>query len=86
MSGDRVGIGVVWALALAGSVLALTLAPQDSRQLWLALTFGGSVLATFAVQLAVARADGYLVRAMASVVGAMVVVAVASGIAALSAL
>ena len=86
MSGDRVGIGVVWALALAGSVLALTLAPQDSRQLWLALTFGGSVLATFAVQLAVARADGYLVRAMASVVGAMAVVAVASGIAALSAL
>lgn len=86
MSRDRVGVGIVWALALVGSVVTLVVAPHDSRQLWLALTFGGSVLATFAVQLAVARADGYVVRAMASVAGAMIVVAVASGIAALAAL
>ncbi|QHC71015.1 hypothetical protein [Rathayibacter sp. VKM Ac-2801] len=81
MGRDRVGIGVVWALALAGSVLTLAIAAPESRQLWLALTFGGCVLATFAVQLAVARAEGYLLRAMTSVVGAMALIAVASGIA-----
>ncbi|AZZ55936.1 hypothetical protein [Rathayibacter iranicus] len=81
MSRDRLGIGVVWALALVGSVVTLAVAAPASRQLWLALTFGGCVLATFAVQLAVARADGYLVRAMTSIVGAMVLVAIASGIA-----
>ncbi|QHC59651.1 hypothetical protein [Rathayibacter sp. VKM Ac-2760] len=86
MGRDRVGIGAVWALALAGSIVTLVVAPSASQQLWLALTFGGCVLATFAVQLAVARADGYLVRTMTSVVGAMVVVAAGSGIAALSAL
>ncbi|MBF4461709.1 MULTISPECIES: hypothetical protein [unclassified Rathayibacter] len=83
MSRDRVGIGVVWALALAGSLVTLAVASDGSQQLWLGLTFGGCVLATFAVQLAVARADGYLVRTMTSVVGAMVIVAASSGIAAL---
>lgn len=84
MGRDRVGIGVVWALALLGSVAVLVLAEAGTRQTWLALTFGGCVLATFAVQLAVARADGYLFRAMMSVVGAMAVVAVAGGIAAIA--
>ena len=81
MSGDRVGVGIVWVLALAGSVVSLVLASPGSAQTWLALTFGGCVLATFAVQLAVARAEGYLLRAMTSIVGAMALVAVASGIA-----
>ena len=79
-------MAAVWVLALLGSVVTLVIAPAGSQQLWLALTFGGCVLATFAVQLAVAKADGYLVRTMTSVVGAMVVVAVASGIAALASL
>lgn len=79
-------MAAVWVLALLGSVVTLVIAPAASQQLWLALTFGGCVLATFAVQLAVAKADGYLVRTMTSVVGAMVVVAVASGIAALTSL
>ena len=79
-------MAAVWVLALLGSVVTLVISPAGSQQLWLALTFGGCVLATFAVQLAVAKADGYLVRTMTSVVGAMVVVAVASGIAALASL
>ncbi|AND15877.1 hypothetical protein [Rathayibacter tritici] len=81
MGRDRVGIGVVWVLALLGSAVTLTVSAAESRQLWLALTFGGCVLATFAVQLAVARAEGYLLRAMTSIVGAMALIAVASGIA-----
>ncbi|MWV50772.1 hypothetical protein GRS96_15990 [Rathayibacter sp. VKM Ac-2803] len=84
MSGDRVGVGIVWALALVGSVVTLVVAPAGSAQLWLALTFGGCVLATFAVQLAVARASGYLLRTMTSMVGAMVIVGLASGVAALA--
>ncbi|AJM77241.1 hypothetical protein [Rathayibacter toxicus] len=83
MGRDRAGIGLVWALAVVGSVVTLALAGEGSRQLWLGLTFGGCVLATFAVQLSVARADGYLARAMMSIIGAMVVIAVASGVAAL---
>ncbi|WP_127885971.1 hypothetical protein [Rathayibacter festucae] len=86
MGRDRAGVAAVWVLALLGSVVTLVIASPGSQQLWLALTFGGCVLATFAVQLAVAKADGYLVRTMTSVVGAMVVVAVASGIAALTSL
>jgi hypothetical protein len=84
MSRDRVGVGIVWALALVGSVVTLIAAPDGSAQLWLAMTFGGSVLATFAVQLAVARASGYLLRTMTSMIGAMVIVGVASAIAALA--
>lgn len=78
------GVGIVWALALVGSVLSLVVAPAGSAQLWLALTFGGCVLATFAVQLAVARASGYLLRTMTSMVGAMVIVGIATGIAVLA--
>ncbi|QHC67399.1 hypothetical protein Q0F99_02145 [Rathayibacter oskolensis] len=84
MSRDQVGVGIVWALALVGSVLSLVVAPAGSAQLWLALTFGGCVLATFAVQLAVARASGYLLRTMTSMVGAMVIVGIATGIAVLA--
>ncbi|SMH31868.1 hypothetical protein SAMN06295885_0646 [Rathayibacter oskolensis] len=86
MSSDRVGIGIVWALALVGSVVTLIVAPAGSVQIWLALTFGGCVLATFAVQLAVARASGYLIRTMTSMVGAMIIVAVGSAVAALASL
>lgn len=84
MTTERVGIGAIWLLAVIGSLIALLAAPAGSAQTWLALTVGGCVLATFLIQLAGGRAVGYLFRAMASVVGAMLVVAIAGGIAALA--
>lgn len=83
MTTERVGIGTIWLLAVVGSLIALLAAPSGQAQTWIALTAGGCVLATFLVQLAGGRASGYLFRAMASVVGSMLVLAVASGIAAL---
>jgi hypothetical protein len=84
MTTERLGIGAIWLLAVIGSVIALLAAPAGSAQTWLALTVGGCVLATFLVQLAGGRASGYLFRTMASMVGAMIVVAIAGGIAALA--
>ncbi|NQX12082.1 hypothetical protein HQQ80_10635 [Microbacteriaceae bacterium VKM Ac-2855] len=81
MTTERVGIGSIWLLAVIGAVISVVAAPTGSAQTWLAMTVGGCVIATFLVQLAGGRASGYLFRAMTSLVGAMVVVAVASGVA-----
>lgn len=73
----------VWVIALAGAILVTVLAPSTSLT-WLPIVLAGSVLVTCAIQLALQRKEGLVVRMMASLGGALVICAVATGILALT--
>ncbi|UOE46005.1 hypothetical protein [Agromyces larvae] len=83
------GIALVWAIAVAGSVVVLALAASGARlgeadAAWpavyaaLGVVFAAAVLATLLVQLATRRPEGFVRRASASVGGAAAVVGVAA--------
>ncbi len=77
----------VWVVALAGAILVGLFAPVATRTAvsltWLPIVLAGSVLVTFAIQLALQRKEGLVIRMMASVGGALIICAVATGILAL---
>jgi hypothetical protein len=74
----------VWVVALGGAVVVGVFAPHGSDAggslTWLPIVLAGSVLITMAIQLALQRKEGLVVRMMASLGGALVICAVASGI------
>ena len=70
----------VWLIAILGSVLVALLSPQDEYFTWLPIVFTVATLATFVIQLFVATKDGLVLRMMASIGGAVVVLALATGI------
>jgi hypothetical protein len=74
----------VWVVALLGAVVVGVFAPHSSGTggslTWLPIVLAGSVLVTMAIQLALQRKEGLVVRMMASLGGALVICAVASGI------
>ncbi|MEO6532318.1 MAG: hypothetical protein ABIO06_01965 [Pseudolysinimonas sp.] len=72
----------VWVVALAGAVAVAVFAPSSSLT-WLPLVLAGSLLVTMAIQLALQRKEGLVTRMMASLGGALVICAVATGILAL---
>jgi len=72
----------VWVVALAGAVAVGVFAASASLT-WLPIVLAGSVLVTMAIQLALQRKEGLVTRMMASLGGALVICAVASGILAL---
>ncbi len=67
----------VWAVALVGCVLVALLDP-DGYLIWLPLLLALSLLLAFVVQLAVGNQRGFVDRVMASVGGAVVVLAIAT--------
>ena len=73
----------VWLVALVGAVLVGLTSPPDGYFTWLAVVFAGVVVLTFAIQLGLQRTEGFVVRAMASVGVAIVILAAATGILAL---
>lgn len=72
----------VWVVALLGAVVVGVFAASSSLT-WLPIVLAGSVLVTMAIQLALQRKEGLVIRMMASLGGALVICAVASGILAL---
>ena len=83
------GIAVVWAIALAGSIVVVSLSYAgiddwmgDTSRLGvygaLGIVLAASVLGSLAVQLASRRPSGFVTRASVSMTGAAVVVAVAA--------
>jgi len=81
------GVVAVWIASLVVAVTLGIVLPEESRVGWLLIAFGGIVLVSFGVQLAYGRAQGFIVRMAASVVGALVImglVSAAFGIAALA--
>jgi hypothetical protein len=78
----------VWVLALAGAVLVGVLVPRESvlgsSLTWLPIVLAGCVLVTFAIQLALQRKEGLVTRLMASLGGALVILAIATAVLALA--
>jgi len=72
----------VWLVALVGAVAVGVFAASASLT-WLPIVLAGSVLVTMAIQLALQRKEGLVTRMMASLGGALVICALASGILAL---
>jgi hypothetical protein len=68
----------VWIASLAAAIV-IGLTTVDSVA-WLAIALAGAVIVTFAIQLAIQRKEGFVLRAIASISGAIVVLAAASGI------
>lgn len=66
----------VWILAVLGAVLVAVISVPAQYATWLAIVFAACVLATFGIQLALARSDGFVTRAMSSIGGALIVLAV----------
>jgi hypothetical protein len=73
----------VWLVSLAAAIfIGLTVAPAD-RLTWIGITFGAAIILTFVIQLATGRIEGYVSRATASIGGAVVILAIATGVFAL---
>lgn len=85
---DRSWIGVVavWATALLASIAIGVFAEPDTQFAWLGVALAGSVLVTFAIQLAGGVTAGYLTRVSISVSGAVVVLVLASIVIAIASL
>lgn len=84
MSWQLASVLPAWVLALAGAIAAAVIPPPAQYLTWIGLVLAAVVIATFGIQLAIQRKDGFVVRAMASIGGAFVILAVASGLAAAS--
>ena len=79
MSWELRSILPVWLAAVIGAILVALFAPEDALT-WLPIVMAGCLLLTFAIQLALQRKEGLVSRVAASVGGALVVLAVATGI------
>ena len=73
----------VWVASLAAAIVIALVSVPDEAVTWIAIAFAGAVIATFTIQLAIQRKEGFVVRAMASIGGSLLVLAAATGILAL---
>jgi len=69
----------VWIIALVGAVI-VGLTAGDEYLTWLPIVLAASVLAAMGLQLALRRTKGLVTRMAASIGGAVVIVAVATGV------
>jgi hypothetical protein len=83
MSWQLASVIPVWIAAVAAALLIGLVSLSEERLTWLGIALAGGIIVTFAVQLAIQRKDGFVVRAMASIGGVIVVLAIATGIFAL---
>lgn len=74
---------MVWVLAVVCSVIIGLLSARGQEIAWIGLTLAACTIATLAVQIGTGRKEGYVSRMTASIVGAVVVLAVATGVFAL---
>ncbi len=73
----------VWVASLAAAIVIGVLAVPEKRLTWVAIAFAGAVIATFAIQLGIQKKEGFVLRAMASIGVALVVLAATTGVFAL---
>ena len=79
MTWQLASIVPVWILSIVAAVLVGLLVTTDAST-WLAIALAASVIIAFAIQLAIQKKDGFVLRVMASVTGAVVVLGVATAI------
>jgi alpha-glucuronidase len=70
----------VWLIALAGAIVIGIVSPRAEYFTWLGVVAAVAVIATFALQLATRRPEGFVVRAMASIGVSVVILAAATGV------
>lgn len=68
----------VWVLAVIGAVLIAVTPAHESFWTWIPAAFGISILLTFAIQLATRTPEGFVHRAVMSIIGSLAVFAVAT--------
>jgi hypothetical protein len=73
----------VWLLAVVGSVLVGIFSPEDDYFTWLSMVFAVVTISAFGIQLFVPSKEGLVSRLMVSIGGAVIILAVATGILAL---
>lgn len=71
-------IAVVWIAAAIAGVFIGIFVGADWRAAWLAVALGGCLMLSFVVQLMIGRADGFILRVAASMVGSLLVLGVIS--------
>lgn len=76
----------MWLLAVVCAVLIGVFSAPGQELVWIGLSLAGCTIATLCVQLATGRKEGYVNRVTSSVVGAVIVLALATGIFAFAAL
>jgi hypothetical protein len=68
----------VWLLALGGVIAVVGLTPAGEVLGWFPVVLAFATIATFAVQIALRRKTGFVVRVLLSVCGAVVILALAT--------
>ena len=69
----------VWLIALAGAIVTGMVSPREQYFTWIGVVAAAAVIATFALQLATRRPEGFVMRAMASIGVSVVILAGATG-------
>lgn len=83
LSWQLASVAPVWVLVLVAAVFVGLYSPTGDTYTWLPIVLAASVILAFAVQLAIRQKEGFVLRVMASVTGAVVVLGVATAVLAL---
>ena len=85
-SGARLPFNVVlvWMLVALGAVAIAIFAPIGQAIAWLPIVLGGGIFVTFVSQLVIVRKEGLVMRIVLSLSGAVVILAIATGLLALA--
>ncbi|MET0954859.1 MAG: hypothetical protein ABWY68_02840 [Cryobacterium sp.] len=73
----------IWLVAVVCAVLTGVLVAPENRLVWLSLSLAGCTILTLAAQLSTGQKEGYVHRVTLSLVGVVVVLALATGLFAL---
>ena len=73
-------IAPVWILALVGSLLVGILSPDDDYVTWVSVVFAVATISAFGIQLFVPVQEGLVTRLMASIGGAVIILALATAV------
>lgn len=76
-------IGAVWIVVLLGVIASWLLVPADELLQWFSIVLGGATILAFCVQLGLDNKVGFVNRMMATVTGAVAILALATGVLAL---
>lgn len=77
---------MIWLVAAVGAVLTGVLVAPADRLVWISLSLAGCTILTLAAQLSTGQKEGYVHRVTLSLVGAVLVLGVATGLFALTGL
>jgi hypothetical protein len=78
MTWQRVSIISVWLLVALAVVVGGLFLPVPNRLDAIALVFAGAILTSFVIQLAIQRKEGFVTLVMASIGGAVIILAIAT--------